>query len=185
MTVTVSWSSRAVYTRNRDCRAWRRSVVVAAAVLTLNAAAETVNARTLALAGVAMVVVTMSLVPLTPTGTLRLARRLPSDVALRALGFAAFSGAEIYLPRFLTEREGFSPTLAGLSVTVAGLTWFVGSSVQGRWHEKLRDRPHGYCCPHTDGLHAPADVCGGRGGPGSSSPYSLSWGSASARSFPE
>ena len=113
------------------------SVVLAVAVLALNAAAESINPRTLVLAAVAVAVVALSLRPLTPPGTLRLARRLPTDVALRTLGFAAFSGAEIYLPRLLTERDGLSPTLAGLSLTVTGVTWFLGSGVQGRWDRRF------------------------------------------------
>lgn len=113
------------------------SVVLAVAVLALNAAAERIDGRTLALAAVSGVVVVLSVLPLTPRGTLRLARRLPSDIALRALGFAAFGGAEIYLPRLLTEREGLSPTVAGLSLTLTGVTWFVGSSIQGRWDRRF------------------------------------------------
>ena len=113
------------------------SVVLAAGVLSLNATAARVDARTLVLAAVSVVVVVLSLLPLTPAGTLRLARRLPSDIALRALGFAAFSGAEVYIPRLLTERDGLSPTLAGLSLTITGVTWFAGSSVQGRWDRRF------------------------------------------------
>jgi MFS family permease len=85
------------------------------------------------LAVLALVVVGLTLLPLTPRGTLRAARGLPTDIALRALAFAAFSGAEVYLPRLLTERDGLSPSLAGVALTVTGVTWFAGSWVQGRW----------------------------------------------------
>ncbi|MBB2987762.1 MFS transporter [Terracoccus luteus] len=125
--VPVPWRGRAL-----GC-----SVVVAGAVLVLNAAAEHVDGRSLAVAAVAAVVLVAAVVPLLPAGTLRLARGLPTDVALRTLAFAAFSGAEIYLPRLLTERDGFGPTLAGLSLTVTGVTWFLGSSVQGRWDARF------------------------------------------------
>jgi predicted MFS family arabinose efflux permease len=81
----------------------------------------------------ALVVVGLTLLPLTPRGTLRAARGLPTDIALRALAFAAFSGAEVYLPRLLTDRDGLSPSLAGVALTVTGVTWFAGSWVQGRW----------------------------------------------------
>ena len=89
------------------------------------------------LAVIALVVVGLTLLPLTPRGTLRAARGLPTDVALRALAFAAFSGAEVYLPRLLTERDGLSPSLAGVALTVTGVTWFVGSWVQGRWDRRF------------------------------------------------
>ncbi len=121
---------------------WRRraltcSVVLAVGVLALNAAAENLDARGIALAAVAMALVVVSVLPLTPRGTLRLARGLPTDIALRALAFAGFSGAEIYLPRLLTDRDGLSPSLAGLSLTFTGVTWFVGSSIQGRWDRRF------------------------------------------------
>ena len=79
----------------------------------------------------------LTLLPLTPRGTLRAARGLPTDIALRALAFAAFSGAEVYLPRLLTERDGLSPSLAGVALTITGVTWFVGSWVQGRWDRRF------------------------------------------------
>src|SRR6478672_1516086 len=85
----------------------------------------------------ALGVVALTLLPLTPRGTLRAARGLPTDIALRALAFAAFSGAEVYLPRLLTERDGLSPSLAGVALTITGVTWFVGSWVQGRWDRRF------------------------------------------------
>src|SRR6476620_5686535 len=117
---------------------WRKrsiaaSAVLAVAVLGLNAVADRLDLLGIALAVLAVVVVALTLLPLTPRGTLRAARGLPTDITLRALAFAAFSGAEVYLPRLLTERDGLSPSLAGIALTVTGVTWFVGSWVQGRW----------------------------------------------------
>ena len=125
--VEVPWRHRALL-----C-----SVVLAVGVLALNAAAENLDARGIALAAVAVAVVTVSVLPLMPRGTLRLARGLPTDIALRALALAGFSGAEIYLPRLLTDRDGLSPTLAGLSLAVTGVTWFAGSSIQGRCDQRF------------------------------------------------
>jgi MFS family permease len=119
---------------------WRSiaaSVVLAVAVLALNAVADRRDVVGTSLAVLALVVVAATLLPLTPRGTLRAARGLPTDIALRALAFAAFSGAEVYLPRLLTERDGLSPSLAGVALTVTGLTWFVGSWVQGRWDRRF------------------------------------------------
>ena len=115
---------------------WRSiaaSVVLAVAVLGLNAVAERLDPVGVTVAVLALVVVGLTLLPLTPRGTLRAARGLPTDIALRALAFAAFSGAEVYLPRLLTERDGLSPSLSGVALTVTGVTWFAGSWVQGRW----------------------------------------------------
>lgn len=125
--VDVPWRTRSI----------AASGVLAAAVLALNAAADRLDAVGITLAVVALVVVGLTLLPLTPRGTLRAARGLPTDVALRALAFAAFSGAEVYLPRLLTERDGLSPSLAGVALTVTGVTWFVGSWVQGRWDRRF------------------------------------------------
>ncbi|MFC7593942.1 MFS transporter [Terrabacter sp. GCM10028922] len=119
---------------------WRSiaaSVVLAVAVLGLNAVADRLDPLGVAVAVLALVVVGLTLLPLTPRGTLRVARGLPADIALRALAFAAFSGAEVYLPRLLTERDGLSPSLAGIALTVTGITWFAGSWVQGRWDRRF------------------------------------------------
>ncbi|MGO4598531.1 MFS transporter [Terrabacter sp. 2RAF25] len=118
-------------------RAIAASVVLALAVLGLNAVAERLDAVGIAVAVIALAAVALTLLPLTPRGTLRAARGLPTDVTLRGLGFAAFSGAEVYLPRLLTERDGLSPSLAGVALTVTGVTWFVGSWVQGRWDRRF------------------------------------------------
>lgn len=113
------------------------SVVLAAAVLALGLTAEHVDARSLLVAGLAVGVVVGCLLPLLPRGTMRLATGLPTDIALRALSFAAFSGAEIYLPRLLSERDALSPATAGLSLTLTGVAWFAGSSIQGRWGDRF------------------------------------------------
>lgn len=125
--VPVPWRTRALAS----------SVVLAVAVLVLNAVAEHLDVTAFVVAAVAVAVVVVSLLPLTPRGTLRLARGLPTDIALRALAFAAFSGAEIYVPRLLTDRDGLSPALAGLALALTGVTWFAGSSVQGRWDRRF------------------------------------------------
>jgi MFS family permease len=121
---------------------WRwRSLAAAAglavAVLALNSVAGRLDAVAIAIAVVAVAGIGLTLLLLTPRGTLWAARGLPTDILLRALAFAAFSGAEIYLPRLLTDRDHLSPSLAGLSLTVTGVTWFVGSSVQGRWDQRF------------------------------------------------
>lgn len=113
------------------------AAVVAVGVLVLNAVAEHPGGWGLGLAALAAGTLLVAFSALTPRGTLRAARGLPADVAIRTLAFAAFTGAEIYIPRLLTERDHFPPTTAGLALSIAGVTWFIGSWVQGRWAERI------------------------------------------------
>ena len=125
--VAVPWRWRAV----------GASIVLAVSVLVLNLVAERLDTLagglTVLLAVAALVVVVGALLPLLPRGTLLAGRGLPTDVLLRGLAFAAFTGAEVYLPRLLTDRDGFSPSVAGIALTLTGVSWFVGSWVQGAW----------------------------------------------------
>jgi len=73
-----------------------------------------------------------SLRRLTPPGTLRLRRGLPSVVALRGVQAGAFFGVEAFLPLMLVEHRGLPPTLAGATLTGAALGWSAGSWWQGR-----------------------------------------------------
>jgi MFS family permease len=122
-------------------RALSASIVLAVAVLVLNLVAERLDTLavgvTVLLAVAALGVVVAALLPLLPRRTLLAGRGLPSDVLLRALAFAAFTGAEVYLPRLLTDRDGFSPSVAGVALTFTGVSWFVGSWVQGAWDTRF------------------------------------------------
>ncbi|MGC5018802.1 MFS transporter [Micromonospora sp. DT47] len=69
---------------------------------------------------------------LLPPGFLRAGRGLPTVVVLRGLAAAAFAGAEVVIPLMLSRERGFSPTAAGLVLTVGALAWSVGSWLQGR-----------------------------------------------------
>jgi len=69
---------------------------------------------------------------LLPAGFLRAARGLPTVVGLRGLASAAFAGAEVVLPLMLSRERGFSPTAAGLVLTVGAVSWSIGSWLQGR-----------------------------------------------------
>ncbi|MEU6929111.1 MFS transporter [Streptomyces sp. NPDC046385] len=78
---------------------------------------------------------------LLPPGTYRAARGLPSVVLLRGIAAGAFIAAESFVPLMLVTERGLSPTLAGLSLAVGGLTWALGSYVQSRpWTEPYRER---------------------------------------------
>lgn len=72
------------------------------------------------------------LVRLFPTGTLRMRRGLPSVVLTRGLLAGAFYGTDVFIPLALTTLHGFSPTEAGVVLTVAALGWSAASQIQGR-----------------------------------------------------
>jgi MFS family permease len=69
---------------------------------------------------------------LLPAGTFRVAAGFPTVVVLRALVAAAFVGAGGFLPLLLTLLHGFGPALAGITLTITGVTWATGSWLQGR-----------------------------------------------------
>ncbi|MFF0749069.1 MFS transporter [Streptomyces sp. NPDC004267] len=69
---------------------------------------------------------------LLPHGTYRAARGLPSVILLRGVAAGSFIAAESFVPLMLVTQRGLSPTLAGLSLAVGGLTWALGSWVQSR-----------------------------------------------------
>ncbi|MGY0002695.1 MFS transporter [Micromonospora sp. I033] len=84
------------------------------------------------LIGAALVGLLVCVPRLLPAGFLRAARGLPTVIGLRGLASAAFVGAEVVIPLMLSRERGFSPTAAGLVLTVGALSWSVGSWIQGR-----------------------------------------------------
>jgi predicted MFS family arabinose efflux permease len=86
---------------------------------------------------VALAVIVIALRPLLPRGTLRARRGLPSVVLMRGFIAGALFGAEIYVPYLLIERDDFPPTLAGLGLTAAAITWAVASDLSGRFGDRL------------------------------------------------
>ncbi len=69
--------------------------------------------------------------PLLPAGTLALRRGLGATIGLGAALSAAFAIGSSFLPLMLIEVAGFSPAMAGLSMTITGLFWAGGSWLQG------------------------------------------------------
>ncbi|HSV78038.1 MAG TPA: MFS transporter [Ramlibacter sp.] len=76
--------------------------------------------------------------PLLPAGTLRLARGLPTVVALRGFAAASFFACEIYIPLMFAGERGLSLTQAGLVLTVGALGWSAAS-----WWQSQPGRPQG------------------------------------------
>lgn len=92
------------------------------------------------LAAIGIIVIGLALLPLLPGRTLRAAPGLPSVVLTRGLVAGAFFAAEAYIPKLLMDEHGFSPSIAGLALTLAALGWSSASAVQGRWGDRLGSR---------------------------------------------
>lgn len=83
-----------------------------------------------AVAGVALLV--PAVLGLLPRGTYLARRGLPSVVLLRGVAAGSFIAAESFVPLMLVTQRGLSPTLAGFSLALGGLTWAGGSWVQSK-----------------------------------------------------
>ena len=70
---------------------------------------------------------------LTPSGTLRAARGLPSAVLLRGVLTFAFFAADAYVALALQDWRGTSATESGIVLTAATLSWTAGAWIQARW----------------------------------------------------
>lgn len=92
------------------------------------------------LALVGIIVIGIALLPLLPGRTLCAAPGLPSVVLTRGLIAGAFFAAEAYIPKLLMDEHDFSPSIAGLALTLAALGWSGASAVQGRWGDRLGSR---------------------------------------------
>lgn len=114
--------------------AWALVAVVSVLLLSILAEIPKIGG---VLAGVAGILAIVAVRPLLPSGTLIARRGLPSVVLLRGLTAAAFFGAEVYLPYLLIEGYKFTPTLAGLALTLGALSWALASWLQGRMSVRL------------------------------------------------
>lgn len=84
----------------------------------------------LVVAGMALIVAAVR--GLLPPGALRLSRGLPTTVLMRGILAGAFFGAEAFIPLALVEQRGLSITLAGLTLSVSAIGWWLGSYAQSR-----------------------------------------------------
>lgn len=69
---------------------------------------------------------------LLPAGTFSMAPGIGGVVVLRAALSAAFMGVGGFLPLVLTVMHGYGPTTAGVSLSVTGVMWSLGSAIQSR-----------------------------------------------------
>ncbi|WP_116947975.1 MFS transporter [Jiangella endophytica] len=115
----------------------RWAVLAAAAVFGLSLAGEHLAADPVPAAAVIALGAAgtgLAAVRLLPRGTFRVRRGLPAVVAQRAFAAAAFAGVGSWLPLLLTLVHGFTPTTAGISLSITGVMWAFGSWLQGRDH---------------------------------------------------
>ena len=87
---------------------------------------------------VALVTLGLAAVRVMPKGTFVARRGFPAVVAVRGLGGAAFAGVGAYLPLLLTLQHDFSPSRAGVTLSITGVCWAFGSWLQGREHGMQR-----------------------------------------------
>lgn len=122
--------------------AW--AALAAVAVMGLNLSAEVripgLPPAAALLAAAAVVLALAAVRPLVPRGTLTARRGLPSVILSRGMVSAAFFGTEVYLPYLLIEQYAFSPTFAGLTLTLGALAWAAAAAVQGRLGDRLPNR---------------------------------------------
>lgn len=88
--------------------------------------------------GVALAAIALAATRLLPTGTMRLARGLPTVVAMRGLNASAFFLCEAFVPLWLHQERGWSITAAGLALTGGALSWSIGSHLQSRVTDEAR-----------------------------------------------
>ena len=113
------------------------AAVAAVAVLTVELAGSHASIVGVVAALTAIVVVLVSIRSLTPSGTLRAGRGLPSVIGTRGLMSAAFFCGQAYIVLVLQLRWGLTPAQAGLALTVVGVVWAIASQVQARLNRRL------------------------------------------------
>ncbi len=111
-------------------RLFHSVLLAAGAGLVLAASTQSEAIIIVPLVAVGFVVAVLALRALLPAGTFTAAHGLPAAVAVMAISSAAFFGAEAFLPFALTDVRGQSPTIAGLTLTAATLSWTAGAWIQ-------------------------------------------------------
>lgn len=74
---------------------------------------------------------------LVPVGTLRLRRGYPSAVLLRGFLTFVFFVYDPYISLLMVDVRGWSPTLAGVALTAATVSWTLGSWTQARLSRRV------------------------------------------------
>ncbi|MEO7069945.1 MAG: MFS transporter [Nostocoides sp.] len=113
----------------------RAALVVAAAMagLTWGAAAAAAGDRwALIVVALSAVALTVRLARVLPAGTGRFAPGIPAIVGVTVLVAVAFQALGAYLPLLMAAVHHVGPTLTGISLSVTGLFWALGSNIASR-----------------------------------------------------
>lgn len=133
--VEIAESSTPDTRRPLSARPWWKpawAVVASASVLLLGYASTMDSPWSLAELVAAVALLATAINILLPRGTWRGAKGLPSLILMRGLMGTAFTIADVYLPLYMIDQRGLPAWLAGLSLTVGGVTWAVGAWLSGR-----------------------------------------------------
>lgn len=116
----------------------RDAAIVAAGVVLVTAglsATDPAFVAAFALPGAAVTLFAFN--RLVPAGTLTARRGYPSAVLLRGFLTFAFFVFDPYIPLLLTGVRDWSPTLAGVALTAATVSWTMGSWTQARLSRRV------------------------------------------------
>lgn len=101
----------------------------------LSSSTDTVLLAALALPGAALTLFAFH--RLVPAGTLVAGRGYPAAVLLRGFITFAFFVYDPYIPLLLTGVRDWTPTLAGVALTAATVSWTMGSWTQARLSQRI------------------------------------------------
>lgn len=114
-------------------------VGAALGIVTLTWAAQRPSLASLTLAVVAIGVLVPSLRKLLPRGTLSGRPGIPVMVLARSVLAGTFFGAQAFVPLTLSVVHHFSPTAAGIPLTLGSIGWTAGSLWQSRQRDRSRE----------------------------------------------
>lgn len=115
------------------------AVGAALGMVTLTWSAQNPSLLSLVLAVVAFGALVPSLRTLLPRGTFSGRPGIPAMVLARSLLAGTFFGAQAFVPLTLSVVHHFSPTVAGIPLTVGSVGWTVGSLWQSRQRDRRRE----------------------------------------------
>ncbi|WP_449374759.1 MFS transporter [Arthrobacter psychrolactophilus] len=141
MNQAVDPESLANVTKAAAPRLWMKplwGLIAALSVLMMSDAGTRTQPWWPAQLGIAVVLLAIAVNILLPKGTWRATRGLPALILMRGLMGTGFTIADVYLPLFMIEQRHLPVWLAGLSLTVGGVTWAVGAwlSARGTLHPR-------------------------------------------------
>ena len=113
-------------------RLWQAAGAAAGAAGLQYAGTAGIGPVTLLVAAAGVVLLVPTVPRLLPRGALRLARGLPTVIAMRGLLAGAFFGTQTFLPLMLVTQRGIGTAAAGLGLTGSAVGWAAGSWFQGR-----------------------------------------------------